>query len=723
MDLGGDDSRLIVQQFRLADSRESMGSLDGSLGLTGNFNMDLDNDTWVGHVSGSIDTHALGMTDSPQVSGQVKADFNGPYATDFGSITLPEGTLYLNDGRVIVGGRRFEGLSGNIGIGSDQILGTMRFHDSSAPLAQLRAYKSRDTTQCRLNVAFLPETADTEGLAQALTNNMLEDFRLAMVVNASIDDGGLSWRADLDTFAGKILGQDFGQQSLSTLESTSKGIKVAFDLGSQRFTDEVLELPSRFNINGTVPLDNAQEADLLFFGTMDLEQAKNTLARLFGESPEAFLAGFTPKGVGSMDFRVHGPYQDMGLDGVFKIKGSNLEPRGDFPYGIQNLDIDLIFDKRRVEIRNFEGRVLRGRLSASGEATWNNDGIENYQLKTNLDNFQYSYIPEGFQFGGSLDAILHRLPNGKGEIKGTLTANNMEYATEINLRRMILNNTIGSIPSLQNIDFDDPLDTIGLNLDVELRQPWIFDTNLLKVKGNNRPSERIKILGTLANPGMRGGMDLIPGGRISNILPAGDIIVESGSIDFPNPNVLNPVINIQGQIDITPYKVNLNINGPLDSLNITPTSTPTLRQDEIFALLLNPAIAQNLGGSSYNTSSTAAASTNGLASTASGLITNLALASLLEPIRRTLKFDRVSVALRTGFGGIVEHDLIVGKTINLRESTIPLIGSYKVSGDIVTVGGQMEVRFGNLVIHFGASGSRALGVTPSGEVRYSWSSW
>jgi autotransporter translocation and assembly factor TamB len=387
------------------------------------------------------------------------------------------------------------------------------------------------------------------------------------------------------------------------------------------------------------------------------------------------------------------------------------------------LDVDLIFNNRRIEVRNLEGRVLRGSLTASGEASWGNVGIENYQLNTRLNDFQYRYIPEGFRFDGSLDAIFRRLSNGRGEIKGTITANNMEYVADINLSRMILNNAVGSIPSLQSIDFDDPLDTIGLNLDVDLRQPWVFDTNLLKVRGNNRPSERIKIMGTLAKPGMRGGMELITGGRISNILPAGDIIVERGSIDFPDPNVLNPVINIQGQVDITPFRVNLNINGPLDFLNITPNSTPTLRQDEIFSLLLNPAVAQSLGGSAYSTSSTASASSSGLAGAASGLISNLAFAQFLEPVRRTLRFDRVSVAVRTGLGGVFENDIIIGKNINLPPGhTIPIIGSYRSSGETSMIGGQMEVRFGNIVIHFGASGSRSLGVSPSGEVRYSWSS-
>jgi hypothetical protein len=336
-----------------------------------------------------------------------------------------------------------------------------------------------------------------------------------------------------------------------------------------------------------------------------------------------------------------------------------------------------------------------------------------------LNDFQYNFIPDGFQLGGRLDAHFHDLPGGKSEIRGSLKANNMSFIAEIDLRKMIFDNSVGSIPSLQSIDLNDPLDDITLNLDVELAQPWAFDTNLLKIKG--RPSDKFKILGSLANPGLRGRMELMPGGRITNILPAGDIIIEKGSIDFPDPNVFNPVLDVQGQIDITPFRVNLNIQGPLDTLSIVPTSTPSLRQDEVISILLNPAIAPTMGNSAGSNLVTSATS-SGLAGTTTGLFTNLMLTSLQEQIRRTLGLDRVSVAWSPGIGTTSETNVIVGKNFNVKDLMVPVTGSYRWTGDMTSIGGQMEWRLGNLVIHLGASGSNSR-VAPSGEVRYSWSSW
>jgi len=725
MGLEKQSRRLVVPEFRLADSRKNLDSLSGPLGLKGSLDIDLTSETWSGQIDGMVDSRSLGMANAPHISAQVAVAFDGPYAADYGSISLPEGTVSLRDGRISFGGNKsVEGLLGNISLRNGQIQGAVRFQDfldNEHPLIQLSAQKSTNALQGRLNVTFSPETANTKYLAQAITKDSFEDIRLGLSATGRLGDRGLTWRADIDTFSGRFFNLDFDQQSLGSIEGNSERIRLAFDIGSQSLSGGGIEPLSRLRVGGTFLLGDMQTADFTLVGTADLEQTRNMVAGVFGESPDVFLAGFLPVGVGIMDLRLHGPYNALGLDGALQIRRGRLQPGGDFPYGIDNLNLDLICEGRRIALKNFDGRMARGRLRAEGDVVWNNSGVESYQVHTQLEDFQYHYKPEGFQLGGSIDAILHSIPGGKGEIRGNLRATSMAYVAEIHMGRIILNNATGTIPGLQNIDFGDPMDAINLDLDVDLTQPWIFDTNLMKVKGIS--TERFKILGTLANPGLRGRMELVPGGRITNILPAGDIIVEKGSIDFTDPNVLNPVINIQGQIDVTPFRVNLNVQGPLDSLNITPTSTPTLRQDEVISILLNPAIAPTIGNSAFNNSLSSLVASSGLTSATSGLLTNLASALFMEPLRRTLKLDRASAAWRVGTGGAYETDVLLGKNLNLMDRTIPVTGNFKWSGDMVTIGGQMEWRFGNLVINLGASGSRTIGVTPSGEIRYQWSSW
>ncbi|MDR0499083.1 MAG: translocation/assembly module TamB [Holophagales bacterium] len=687
--------------------------------------MNLASETWNGRITGLADSHILGMTKTPFASAQIEVGLYGSYAANYGSIVLPEGNVILREGQIkIDSNNRLEGLTGNIKVGNGLVLGTVCFQDflySDDTLIELDTRKNGNALTGRLNIAFSPETADTAGLAKVLTKGALDNFNLNLTANGRLSDRGLSWRADIDTLSGSAFGLEFGQQILSSLDGNSESIRLAFDLGSRNLDYGVAEPLSRLRVNGTLSLDDAKTADFGFIGTADLEQTRDVLAGVFGGSRDDFLAGFTPIGVGIMDLRLRGPMDTMGLDGVLQIRGGRLQPGGDFPYGIENLNLDLICEGRHIALKNLQGRMARGKLSGFGDIVWNNSGVESYQVQTQLDNFQYNYKPEGFQLDGSLNSLFHSTSDGKGEIKGALKATNMLYASEISLGKIIQENLIGSVPNLQNIEFDDPIDAINLNLDVELTQPWIFDTNLIKIKG--MPSEKFKILGTLANPGLLGSIEFAPGGRITNILPAGDIIVEKGSIDFFDSTLMNPVINIQGQIDISPFRVNLNVQGSMDSLNIAPSSTPTLKQDEVISLLLNPAIAPVLGNYSYNNSLTSTATANGLTGAASGLLVNLALLPIQEQIRRTMGLDRVSVALRARTLGSLETDVLIGKSLNLMGKTIPVTGNYTRTSEVTTMGGQMEWRFGNLVIQFGASGSRPAGIAPSGEIRHSWSFW
>ncbi|MDR2697764.1 MAG: hypothetical protein LBB40_04735, partial [Holophagales bacterium] len=483
MDLDNQKPLLVIPELRLADSRENLDTLSGPLGLSGNLNMDLASKTWNGRIVGLADSHALGMTKAPRMSAQVVVDLDGPYVADYGSIALPEGKVILSEGLIDVGGDlRIEGLTGNLSVGNGSVLGTIFFQDflySEDTLLELDARRNANALTGRLHVALSSETADTEGLIRVLTRGALDDCNLNLTARGRLSDRGLTWRADIDRLDGSVFGLEFGQQNLSSIDGNSDSIKLAFDLGSRRLEDGAHEPLSRLRVNGMLSFQDTQTIDFTLSGTADLEQTRDVLAGVFNEGRDTFLAGFTPDGVGIMDLKLHGPTNALGLDGVLQIRGGRLHPGSDFPYGIENLNLDLVCQNRRISLKDLQGRMARGRLTGFGDVVWNNSGVESYQVQTQLDNFQYSYKPEGFQLDGSVNALFHSIPGGKSEIKGTLKASNMAYTAEINLGKIILENYMGAIPGIHNIELNDPMDAINLNLDVELAQPWTFDTNLI----------------------------------------------------------------------------------------------------------------------------------------------------------------------------------------------------------------------------------------------------
>jgi hypothetical protein len=397
-----------------------------------------------------------------------------------------------------------------------------------------------------------------------------------------------------------------------------------------------------------------------------------------------------------------------------------------YPQSIENVNFTALFHGRDITIpkeRPLRGTLAQGALAGWGRLGWNLKGITTYDLGATLDEFQFRDVPEGFEVQGSFDGTLKGSDRDGGLLKGAIRAKQMSYQAEISLMDIILAGAFGSGSGLLMQDPTDPLTRVELDLDLQLARPWEVDTNLLKLQGN--PSGSFKVLGTLAHPGLKGRMDLLPGGRLTNFFPAGDVVLERGSFTFQDPATFNPSISLQGRVEVDPYLVNLDISGTLDSITSRPTSTPSLRPDEIFVILMDPSAASRIGTSGATTTQSAAASA-GLANQGASLVTSLALATSLDTLRKTLRLDRVNFA----YTGTANMTLTVEKTPEILGHRIPFIYTMKQEGTQSTQAGNLEFRFGNLVITMGvkqingastAGDMEFQGVQPSGEIRYTWS--
>jgi autotransporter translocation and assembly factor TamB len=453
-------------------------------------------------------------------------------------------------------------------------------------------------------------------------------------------------------------------------------------------------------------------------GSSNLANLKTILDRVVQPGQYSLLADLHPEGNAEFDLNLGGTLQDTTLDGTLSLKGGRAVVHS-YPLSLENLDFTAQFKGRDIIIPKsapLTANVAQGALTVWGQITWRLGGISAYDLHTTLEDFQLRDLPDGFELQGSLDAGLKGSDQDGGLLSGSIWAKRTLYRTEINLTDLILANALGPAGHLSGLDPSNPLTRIDLDLELHLAEPWELDTNLLKLQG--RPRGPFWIRGNLIQPGLKGRMELLPGGRLTNLFPAGDIVIERGTVDFADPAFFNPNFDVQGQIDIPPYLVTLNISGTLDALQAKPFSTPSLRQDEIFAILIDPAAVTLVGGAPG--SSTQSAMNTGLASTSTGLLTSLALANFQEQLRKALSLDRVSVALRTGVG-TPETSITLGKTVNLFGYHTPLVFTHDKAGEVTTISGQVEWRFGNFVFRLGASQSTADSLAPSGEIRHTWS--
>ncbi len=723
MDL--DTLRLRLQDVRVAERPDLLGAPEGrpegALALTGQADMNLTAWTWRVDLGGRVDTQSLGLP-GPHVQAQVEARLLGPITAPFGPADLPQGRISLRRGRLFLFGRSVEGLSGEATLERGHLASQLGTEGLSRPILTLDARTRGTGLAGSLGLRIAPDTAPTAALARSLTEDLLEDMQAQVDATGTwTPDQGLRWSGRVEHLEGLFSAFELHQSAPSALSGTASGAQLDLALeGGERAAAGAPRGPAAaIRIAGTAPFTLTAPMDIEARGSADLSHLKAILDRIMEVDEYSLLSDLKVNGGSRFDLRLHGTYEDPLLDGGLRLEGGQMNLQG--YQGVEDLHAEFLLKDRTVSIPEtapLTGILAHGRLRASGSLTWRPGGLDQYGFRATLDGFQLRDVPDGLDLQGGLTATLTGNEDG-GRLEGRLRADRLTYQTEVKLSDLILRSALGESGELSGLDPDDPLDRIRLDLDLDLRSPWSFDTNLLKLEG--KPEGRFQVVGTLAHPVPKGTMAFTPGGRLTNIFPAGDMVVDRGSIDFKGESDrIDPVINLRGSVTSIPgYTVNLDIRGTLSNLTIVPSSTPTLRQDEIVAILINPNNVSSVGTGA--TTSTQGVLTSGLASASAGLLSTLAFAPFQDQLRRTLGLDRVNVAVRTSSLGTTETDVTLGKSINLFGQRSAFVVSHKKSAELSITSGQVEWRFGGFILQLGVSQSGQSGINPSGEIRHTWS--
>ena len=719
--------RLRTEDVRVADSMAHLAAgaqvPADALALKGSMDMDIPGARWQVSLAGQADSLALGLP-GPHAQAWVEARLEGPFTAPCGPYQIPTGTVAFSRGRLTQGQQELTGLEGALAFRN----GSLELNAGLAGMPQrilsLNALQAGQQMAGTVQLNLSPETADTAKLAMEFSQNLLKDAKLEYRAQGHWGAQGLDFKGTLDHFSGQFDGFQLTQTRPGQVDGNGAGIQL--DLELEGHTDipayergSPVPAPSitTMSIKGQLPFSGQGPLDLKLAGSAHLANIKKILDRAIQPGQYSLLAELHPGGIARMDLDLGGSYQEVSLDGTLNVQDGQASVRT-YPQSIENLDFTAHFHGRDITIpasSPLTGTLAQGAVKAWGQASWAMGGLSRYDLHANLEDFQFRDIPEGFDLQGSLEATLKGNNRDGGLLKGSLWAKRMVYRADINLSDLLLANAFGSSSAFSSLDPSDPLARIDLDLDLHLAEPWELDTNLLKLQG--QPRGNFKIMGSLAQPGLKGKMDFLPGGRVTNLLPAGDIVLERGSVEFKDPAVLNPNIDLQGRVDVPPYLVNLSITGTLDSIQATPTSTPSLKQNEIFAILIDPDSASTVG--SAPTFSSQAAMNTGLASTSTGLLSSLALANFQEGLRKTFKLDRMNVAFRSSVGA-TETSIIVGKNYNFMGYRIPLVVTHIKAGEVTTLSGQIEWRFGHFVLQWGASQTTGSNPNLAGEIRHTW---
>ncbi|WP_109484445.1 translocation/assembly module TamB domain-containing protein [Occallatibacter savannae] len=308
---------------------------------------------------------------------------------------------------------------------------------------------------------------------------------------------------------------------------------------------------------GHVPTTGNAPMSVLLLGSLDLH-----IAQLF--DPELRTGGQIKFNVNS-----YGATHAPGVEGTIDIVNASFASP-DMPVGLQNANGTLALTKDRLNITSFQGQVGGGTLTAQGGVAIR-PSIQ-FDMGLSARGIRLLY-PQGMREGiganlrltGTTDAAL---------LGGTVNLTDVSFTPGFDLSSFIGQFSSGvEAPPTQGF-----AQNLGLNLAVHSSNAVNLVSRTLSVGG----TANLQVRGTAAEPVILGRVNL-SGGDI--ILNGNRYLLTGGTIQFVNPTMTQPVVNLTVTTTIQQYDISLRFEGPVDQLRTQYTANPALPQADIIHLL------------------------------------------------------------------------------------------------------------------------------------------
>ncbi len=409
----------------------------------------------------------------------------------------------------------------------------------------------------KLRVVGLSESALAPWLSPAALASI--DGRVSGTLDARIE------RASLEGVTGTLI--------LDEADFTLAGVKVA------QVHPSVLEVAGGLLTMKDVSF-NAGGSPLTLTGTVRVAPTdKQQLSlELRGMADLRILSAFAPTiatdGEAKVNVGIGGPLRTPVFNGRIDVADAEVairEPR----VLISELNGTIALDGQRVLLDSLRGSANGGQLTLDGGFLLEGFRPASGGLTLVIEGAALEY-PAGLQ--SEADALVTLRPSPTG---WSLTG-------DINVERSVYNETI-SLPALlaaqrtraPTAGGDDTWgERLRLNLFVSTQQDLRIDNNY----GRLEAGAGLRVLGTVADPGLSGRVTLREGGEV--YLAGNTFHLSRGSISFTNPNRIVPEFDVELRALVSGSELIVTLEGPLDRLETdVRSSDPTVDSREAIAML------------------------------------------------------------------------------------------------------------------------------------------
>ena len=275
------------------------------------------------------------------------------------------------------------------------------------------------------------------------------------------------------------------------------------------------------------------------------------------------------RGAARVEVAVSGTRGAPVVEGALDVEGGGVRLRG-FPHGVEDVRGRVLFNGRAAHFSGVTGTVGGGPVELEGQAAYAGGRLTSFDVQGNGRAIALRY-PEGLR--SVLDADLRFFGDGaqqwltgKVAVRDAVWTRRYDVATEL----LASAGPAASAASLGG----------GVRYDIKVDAPGTLkiDNNLATLQAR----AELNLQGSYAAPVVLGRAE-IDRGRV--YFQGNTYTVRRGTIDFTNPQKLDPLFDVEAETRVRSYNVTLKVNGTLERVYPTLSSDPPLSTVGILGLL------------------------------------------------------------------------------------------------------------------------------------------
>jgi translocation and assembly module TamB len=311
-------------------------------------------------------------------------------------------------------------------------------------------------------------------------------------------------------------------------------------------------------VGGSVGFGPADTIDLSVEGAADLRALSLVSSELRGH------------GATRLSVFVAGSRQAPEVAGTIDLDGDGIRMRG-FPHGVEDVKGRITFDAHRAQWTGVTGTLGGGAVELSGQAAHVAGRLTTFDVQGIGRGITLRY-PEGMK--STVDAELRLFGDEDRQwLTGAIDVRQAAWTRRYDVASELL--ATGPVVAAGDAHLGG-----GIRFDVKVRAPGTLriDNNLATLQAR----ADLTLQGTYDAPALLGRAE-IDRGRV--YFQGNTYVIRRGTIDFSNPQKIDPLFDVEAEARVRSYNVVLKTQGTLDHVTPTLTSDPPLSTVAILSLL------------------------------------------------------------------------------------------------------------------------------------------